>query len=533
MFRNFIIIFLLTGAVLTGSITVIYTMETNDYIERIKQDEMYNLKLQKEIIKGKFQSIFSDLLILSRQNELMQLLVTDNPEYRQMINNEYLEFSTLKKHFDQVRFIDHKGWEICRVNYNSGSPEIVPETSLQNKNSRYYFTDTFMLEPGNIFVSPFDLNIENKKIEMPVKPMIRFGTPVMNNQGVKRGVIILNYLGMAIIDTIKDIARLSTGNAMLVNSDGYWLHGTDPDHEWGFMYDHGKDHTFGKAYPRVWPEITGSQDIQLETAQGIFTSTTVYPLQGNMPQVNRPVNISENGEPGIKDNGYHWKIISFVPADVINSITQGLFVKLFGLGFTLFLLAGIPSYLIAQSIVRRKMHQVELIRLANFDKLTGLPNRTLFLDRLTHALEMAKRYEKQFALLFIDLDGFKAVNDSLGHDCGDELLIMTARLLAGAIRKSDTAARLGGDEFTIILTTIKKPDDAQVVAKKILKEMAAPFMIKGHETRIGASIGISLFSGSGETPDTMLKNADKAMYTAKKQGKNTYKVFSETQNTNA
>ena len=167
---------------------------------------------------------------------------------------------------------------------------------------------------------------------------------------------------------------------------------------------------------------------------------------------------------------------------------------------------------------------MDLYRSANFDKLTDIPNRSLFLDRLDQNLKQSERYKRKFALLFIDLDGFKSVNDTLGHDAGDELLIRTAKRLQECVRDADTVARIGGDEFTVILSTITSVDDVQSVAQKIIRALATPFKMGNEEAQIRASIGISVFPENGTDAETLLKKADDAMYLAKKGGKNDFRM---------
>lgn len=171
----------------------------------------------------------------------------------------------------------------------------------------------------------------------------------------------------------------------------------------------------------------------------------------------------------------------------------------------MFLLASVPSWIIARAIVRRRLHQIELYRSANYDKLTGLPNRSMFMDRLKQILKQSKRYERKFALMFIDLDGFKSVNDTLGHGTGDELLIEVGKRLIACVRDSDTVARLGGDEFTVIFLKINALNDAKPGAEKIVKKLSEPFKIKGHDISIGASIGISCYPDHGDTLEMLLK----------------------------
>jgi diguanylate cyclase (GGDEF)-like protein len=178
---------------------------------------------------------------------------------------------------------------------------------------------------------------------------------------------------------------------------------------------------------------------------------------------------------------------------------------------------------IMQDINELKLLKDKLESMAHYDALTALPNRALFFDRLSQAIAQSKRSESQFALMFVDLDGFKAVNDTFGHDTGDALLKAVSEHLLECVRESDTVARMGGDEFTIILRAIRGPEDAAHVAEKILVTLSVPYHLLDHECRIGASLGIVLYPEHGKTAEELLSQADNAMYAVKKAGKNAYR----------
>ncbi len=182
------------------------------------------------------------------------------------------------------------------------------------------------------------------------------------------------------------------------------------------------------------------------------------------------------------------------------------------------------TQLIFHDISERKQAEARLQRLALYDSLTGLPNRTLFFDRMNLLLAMAKRNSYVLALLFLDLDGFKQVNDTFGHDAGDDLLRQVADRLSNAMRKSDTVARMGGDEFIGLCGRIEAADDAAVVAKKLIERLRQPYTVGENTCTIGVSIGISIYPVDGEDSDTLLKKADMAMYRVK-QGKHGGYVF--------
>ena len=166
-----------------------------------------------------------------------------------------------------------------------------------------------------------------------------------------------------------------------------------------------------------------------------------------------------------------------------------------------------------------------LSHLAEHDALTDLPNRLLLNDRLTRAIALAERHHKPLAVLFLDVDGFKAVNDSLGHAAGDAILRAIAARLGAAIRKSDTVSRYSGDEFVIVLPEIEQGDDAAVVARKLVRAASGPHRIEARNITVTASVGIALYPDDGRDAETLIKNADAAMYDAKRTGIGSFRLF--------
>lgn len=180
---------------------------------------------------------------------------------------------------------------------------------------------------------------------------------------------------------------------------------------------------------------------------------------------------------------------------------------------------------IINDITERKLDEEQIRYQANYDQLTGLPNRALFMDRLSRLVIESRRLKTNVGLMFIDLDGFKAVNDTLGHDAGDLLLKQTAERLNICVRESDTVARLGGDEFTVIMPLIDNIDSTVVVANRILKSLIEPFDLDGQTGQISASIGISMYPDQASDDKQLLHNADVAMFHAKSQGKANYQFY--------
>ena len=195
---------------------------------------------------------------------------------------------------------------------------------------------------------------------------------------------------------------------------------------------------------------------------------------------------------------------------------------------------GISNYVaVFSDITERKANEARIAFLAHHDPLTSLPNRTLFQDRLEQALTRSERSGNTLALLFLDLDRFKTINDSLGHLAGDRLLQAVAERLRHCVRESDTICRQGGDEFIIVLPEVNDAEVPARVAEKILRRLAEPFEIDGNVLGTSFSIGIAVYPDDGRQADVLMKNADTAMYHAKESGRNTYRFFTETMNANA
>jgi diguanylate cyclase (GGDEF)-like protein len=186
---------------------------------------------------------------------------------------------------------------------------------------------------------------------------------------------------------------------------------------------------------------------------------------------------------------------------------------------------------LASIAIERRQAEAQLQVLAHYDALTLLPNRGLFRDRLDQALAHAERHKGQVAVMFLDLDRFKTINDTLGHDSGDLLLREVSARLRQCVREEDTVARLGGDEFTVILEQINKPEDAAIVAGKIIEALAPPILLSGHETFLTPSIGVTIYPWDNSNSENLLKNADTAMYRVKQEGGNGYRFFSPEMNT--
>ena len=207
------------------------------------------------------------------------------------------------------------------------------------------------------------------------------------------------------------------------------------------------------------------------------------------------------------------------------------------LGASDYLIKGrIEAQLLERTIryaIERKCAEHKLAKLAHYDPLTNIPNRILFRDRLDHAVKLAERDGLSFSLMYLDLNGFKQVNDSFGHDAGDELIRVCAQRLEACMRRSDSVARIGGDEFTLLLEHTESTADIAHIAEKVLKVIEQPYQVGSHSVEVGASIGIAIYPEAGKSVDELQKHADMAMYDAKLVSGSQYRFFTEALNVEA
>jgi len=550
LLKEFFKVFIIWFIPLCALFSYGFFLEYNKVFERLKTKEINNVILVQHIIKDVLTERISDLLTLA---DLVKLHIKDENVIGH-VNEELIAFSGNIGVYDQIRLLDMSGQETNRINLENQSIVQVPANKLQNKSHRYYFKETVALDMGEIFISPLDLNIENGKIEQPIKPMIRIGTPVYSQTGKKVGILLLNYLAQNLLDKISHLTDYQTQPISLLNGQGYWLKNANSDMTWGFMYNN--EQRFQNYYPRVWSELLEQEKGQTLTRLGIFSFASTYPIHESLP-VHLHVKPDTHFERhGLTIKNYVWKIVSLIPDETLNSMQRDILVRFSYTAIPLLLLlifvgwrltlyrlkhitakqALIKSYqLLEQRVDERTQelqHEVEIRtkaeermrHMASYDALTGIPNRALFDDRLLTVMAMNKRHKSSSALLFIDLDDFKNVNDAYGHETGDMVLKQVSKRLKDKVRDSDTVGRYGGDEFVVLLHEINSEDDAIFVAKEIIQTISQEYIEKEVTALIGCSIGIAVYKDEYLTINDYIKKADEAMYTIKKAGKNHYKL---------
>ena len=275
--RYFALVFL-PSALLIG-LGAWYLRQTDDDLALVRLQAAQELAvgLGANALTRHLDTVHRDLRYVASQEALRVLLNDGSPTALDYLTRDLIAFSDAARFYDQIRWIDETGQERVRVDRVAGAAVAIPAERLQNKGTRYFFTDTMALNPGQVFVSPLDLNIEGNAIEVPYKPMLRFATPVVDAAGKRRGIVILNYLGRTMLDEFASAAGTLSEDITLLNADGYWLKGSDPADEWGFMFK--QPLTLGHRYPEVWARLRTADRGQLHTRSGLWTWRTLYPLK--------------------------------------------------------------------------------------------------------------------------------------------------------------------------------------------------------------------------------------------------------------
>ncbi|MCU7921605.1 MAG: PAS domain S-box protein [Candidatus Thiodiazotropha sp. (ex Dulcina madagascariensis)] len=324
-----------------------YTFYTTER-SSIESSELLNVDLAKRMIEKDIADVVSDLLFLAEHIERRGLPEALPWAREQRIAEEFKVFAKNKGLYDQIRYIDKTGVEVVRINYLPGESQVVPESKLQNKANRYYFKEALALDRGRIYLSPFDLNMEEGKIEFPLKPVIRFGTPVFDSQGEKRGIVLLNYLGDRLIQNFTQAAANIADHIELVNNGGYWLSSPRDEDEWGFMLGHDARFQVGNAYE--WRKVTAGDKGQIQTDNGLFTYTTIRPRIAAMS-----AKLSGRGSLVIDDKpSNYWKIISRISSRELSATLPFFIQNHYALYLAMLVLVAGAAWLLAYSQQHRR-----------------------------------------------------------------------------------------------------------------------------------------------------------------------------------
>lgn len=681
---------MLVGAFLYGK------TELGLELNQLKAQETLHASLGSGALEHSLKATILDIGFLGRHGTLIEAADDPSPRNLDRLTGDFINLLHSKKVYDQLRWIDEFGMEKVRVDNASGRPVVVSADQLQHKGDRYFFTETLKLQSGEVFVSPLDLNVEQGKVEEPLKPTLRVATPITDSYGENRGIVILNYYGRELLEAFNTSTASIADHIMLVNGEGYFLKSPNPSDAWGFMFNHPELNLAVRA-PVAWARIAATDSGQAYMADGLWTWQTVYPIQmvknfhngaieGSLPKLS---------EADIKR--YAWKTVAHMPVGILSQVQQAIWFKLAGIVALLLGLLGygtwklaragaeqakaeanlrisnanlettvaertnqlqekvsdldianaklaldilerktvektlqlaakvftharegiaitdatgsivevndtfthitgyghdealgrnlrmlqsgrqLPEFYVAMwnalreegywhgeiwnrrktgeayaelltisavrdaagvaqnyvalfsDITPMKEQQQQLERIAHFDALTGLPNRVLLADRMKQAMSQSQRRNQSVAVVYLDLDCFKLVNDAHGHQIGDELLIALSERMKGALREGDTLSRIGGDEFVVVLVDLEQISDSEPVLERLLQAASSLIPVGSLVLQVSASVGVTFYPQDAADADQLMRHADQAMYLAKQAGKNRYHLFDVSQ----
>lgn len=463
----------------------------------------------KTMMRAKISRLISDVFFIS---DSLRLSTTYDPDLHEL-QQEWIAFANRKKIYDQLRYLDLNGNEIVRINYASSGSYAVKSQFLQNKKDRSYFTDTIGLRQNQIYISTLDLNVENKQIEQPVKPMLRLSTPYFGADGSLQGIIILNYSASDILNQVKKLSSTSLDNVYLLNASGYWLYNkNDTSKEWAFMYPERISLGFAAEFPNEWQTMQLGNQGNFITSNGFLSYTRVF-------AENDALSTGAGYSIVLGDGDYF--IVSHIAASSPSGIlftrgnAQTVLVTIHRSAFV-YLLFALLSLSFAIFLSMRQIEKERIKYFSEYDTMTGIYNRRAGFERMEQLYQELRKSNQPMSLCFIDINGLKEVNDSLGHETGDALILTIVDAIRSNIRSNDFLARLGGDEFIIVFYGLDEVQ-AEEIWTHIFQRLQQINTTEHRRYLVSASHGIETMHYSGpDYIDTIVNRADEKMYSEKR-----------------
>ncbi len=517
-------------------------------------------------LRGNIDGVSRDALVLAGIAQGKAMPLAPSAPVREQAENDLAElFETLMRvhpEYMQIRLISAAGHglEQVRVDRDGEQPLRITNAGLQEKGHFDYVFDTLRLPPGQVRLSPIVINHELGTHSGVGRPTLHVSTPVAGADGQPSALIVINIDLNQLFDQLRSDLPAHY-QVYLSNRWGDLL--IHPDQRRTFGFDQGRRRFLQDEFPDVQQLLDTQTESLIGRSDGKDTSLVAAFVRLATNAGNREsfvvLGLAQQEEYVLKESSrlgeriiqvvIFASLLAVLIATIASrALTSSL--KRINLAVQQFARerksAPLPVQRqdelgqLARSFVQMQEEIVEhleelsrsrnaLEHLARHDPLTGLPNRRVFFERLEHALAAARRSAKPLAVLFVDLDHFKQLNDSLGHSIGDRVLQAVANLLRSATRESDTVARLGGDEFVILIEQLDDPGRVVAVLHKLHERFQLPMLLDGHEVKVQASMGVSLFPRDGDDIESLVQQADRAMYVAKNAGRNTYSYESNEQ----
>ena len=503
------------GAVAFALLSYASTVARDQLTSRITQAETQAVNAMRREGETTLVDVTTDLLAFRDiADRALATSVAGDPGLS-ALSETMLDFMQHHRSYDQLRLLGGDGRERIRIDNLASGGRITPGHELQDKSDRLYVLQALDLPPNVVLISQLDANQERGQIEIPLKPVLRLVTKVPGRDDF----VVLNYRARELMESIESIGRAAVGRPLIVTRRGAEtlaaLRVGTPEALLALQ----EVPDFGERYPGAWAVIAEQTQGSVDDGEGgIMVFRRFVPAETRSPRAlgASTVRWTLPIPDGSRDEG-GWILISHVDRQVLDSITD--------LGLTrsplvrtiiaalILVIAGLGAYGLRD--LRRRNYVMSEI--AARDALTGICNRGEFDRRLKGALAHARRYKRAMALLVIDLNDFKAVNDSIGHAAGDKILRHVARTLQDNLRISDVVGRVGGDEFAVVLREIDSGSDAIAVVELLRERLKDTIPVAGNWVPISASVGGATFPDDATDIDPLFEAADKAMYEDKQR----------------
>ncbi|MGA7180712.1 MAG: PAS domain S-box protein [Thiobacillaceae bacterium] len=345
-FRLFFVLFIPVALLILGGAWYVGHQRIEGELNLVQSNEVSKVVLGVRRLDGGMQVPLQQLGTLANADDVRRAIADDGTDADRSMEAAFLNLITYNKIYDQVRWIDENGLERVRVNNVAGHPTPVPKDQLQNQAGSYYFTKAVQLKPGEVYMSPLDLNVEHGQVEVPHKPVLRLATPVQDRNGRPRGILIVTIAAQHLLDGFTESVVENRDHVMLVNPQGYWLRSPNPKDDWGFMF--GRKETLGSRYPGAWKSISTMPMGQIESDDGLWSWSTVYPLKVEDSR-------------GMADVPY-WLVISHLPSNYLTMLRDAAWKTVSISSLVLLSLSGFITAWLALAITGRKRAAIEAAR---------------------------------------------------------------------------------------------------------------------------------------------------------------------------
>ena len=375
----FLRLFLPMAALVVAGILVMGRSDIEREFERIRSLETLQVGLGAGALSRSLESFSQDLNFLAHHSALRNAVEAPTASNLRHLAEDFTIFSGSKGVFDQVRWIDETGMERVRVDQVMGKPLVVPKNLLQNKGKRYFFTDAIKLHPGEVFVSPLDLNVEQDKIQLPHKPMLRIATPITDGHQKRRGIVILNVFGQVLLDAFSLATSASSDRIAVANGEGYWLKSPNPGDEWGFMFQRPQL-SMAARFPSVWSRIRATERGQELLSDGLWTWQAIHPLVVGQKSSTGSALPFSSSQREIEAKEYVWLSVSHLSMEAWSATRRAVLGKLYLMGVLVVGVLGFASWKLAHAWSGLALAEDALRRL-NSDLERQVNDRTCELSR--------------------------------------------------------------------------------------------------------------------------------------------------------